>query len=65
MPIPGTVQPYYPHEVAVDLPFATVALYAGKPLCPADALGRPCQCIRCVAILVSRQISELRRRIAA
>lgn len=43
------------------LPFSTIQLYAGKQLCASDALGRPCRCDRCVAILACRIVVDIRR----
>ena len=44
---------------------STVLLYSIKLLCPADALGRPCHCARCVAIEACRAIVELRQQLRA
>lgn len=46
------------------LSFATIHLYAAKPLDKPDTLGRPCQCDRCVAILACQLILEMRRAAA-
>lgn len=59
------IPPLYEHEQPQELLFSTVALHAGKPLCPPDGLGRPCRCVRCVAILASRHLAALSRKAAA
>ena len=35
-----------------------IHLYAAKPLCAADSLGRACRCDRCIAILACRMLLD-------
>jgi hypothetical protein len=45
--------------------YGTILLWATKDLCPADALGRPCRCDRCVAVEACRLIVSLKQQLRA
>jgi hypothetical protein len=45
--------------------YGTIALFAGKPLCQSDTLGRPCRCNRCIAIEACRLVVVLKRQLQA